>query len=271
MANYYQVLKVTQRASQREIKSAYRRLARKVHPDVNSSSPAAQEEFARLAKAYEVLGDPKLRQVYDRQINGSVNGSNGDSVVTSQNKHAQRLRRMAIERKLNAFVDGLIAEQRRENIAMQRMIFPVVTLLVSTFFVAFFKPMFWENSLTIGRILIVTLFAAGTVHMISRLYSGFQKYTYEDAEIHESILEAVESEDKPFPRIAAVFLLCVGVALSFALGAAVASQMDTMIVNMRVSLFSASLSPTLIFYPPIAVLIVDITHSIALNKQLSQP
>ena len=65
MRNPYEVLGVDRRATDAEIKKAYRRLARKHHPDVNPGDPAAQKKFQEIAAAYEVLKDPKRRQHFD--------------------------------------------------------------------------------------------------------------------------------------------------------------------------------------------------------------
>lgn len=62
----YEVLGVSQNASADEIKSAFRKLARKYHPDVNPNNPEAEEKFKEVSTAYEVLGDPDRRARYDR-------------------------------------------------------------------------------------------------------------------------------------------------------------------------------------------------------------
>jgi molecular chaperone DnaJ len=64
--DYYQVLGTGRNASQDEIRKVYRRLARKYHPDVNPGDKAAEERFKKISEAYDVLGDPKKRQMYDR-------------------------------------------------------------------------------------------------------------------------------------------------------------------------------------------------------------
>lgn len=74
--DYYQVLGVEKNASQDEIKSAYRKLAKKYHPDLNKDNPEAADKFKEVNEAYEVLGDEKKRQNYDQF--GTADGSGAD-------------------------------------------------------------------------------------------------------------------------------------------------------------------------------------------------
>jgi molecular chaperone DnaJ len=63
--DYYKLLGVARNSSTDDIKKAYRKLARKHHPDVNPGDKQAEERFKRISEAYEVLSDPKKREVYD--------------------------------------------------------------------------------------------------------------------------------------------------------------------------------------------------------------
>src|SRR5205809_3485798 len=64
--DFYKILGVKKDAKPEEIKKAYRRLARKYHPDVNPGDKAAEDRFKQMSEAFDVLSDPKKRKVYDR-------------------------------------------------------------------------------------------------------------------------------------------------------------------------------------------------------------
>ena len=64
--DYYVTLGVPKTASQDDIRKAFRKLARKYHPDVNPGDKSAEEKFKSLSEANEVLSDPKKRKIYDQ-------------------------------------------------------------------------------------------------------------------------------------------------------------------------------------------------------------
>jgi molecular chaperone DnaJ len=75
--DYYEVLAVSRTATDQEIKSAYRRLAVKYHPDKNPNDAAAEEKFKEAAEAYSVLSNPEQRKRYDRFGHAGVSSSAG--------------------------------------------------------------------------------------------------------------------------------------------------------------------------------------------------
>jgi hypothetical protein len=74
VSDHYQVLGVRRDASQLAIKRAYRRLAKRFHPDRNPGDPQAEERFKEIGGAYEVLGDQERRWEYDRDLLGLDHG-----------------------------------------------------------------------------------------------------------------------------------------------------------------------------------------------------
>ena len=85
--DYYEVLQVAQGTDEQDIKSAYRKLALKYHPDRNPGDHAAEEKFKEAAEAYSVLADPQKRGIYDRfghaGLDASPSSSNIDPNVFS--------------------------------------------------------------------------------------------------------------------------------------------------------------------------------------------
>ena len=66
MSDYYKVLGVKKSSSDKDVKAAFRRLARKHHPDLNPGDEVAEREFKKINEAYEVLSDAGNRKSYDR-------------------------------------------------------------------------------------------------------------------------------------------------------------------------------------------------------------
>src|SRR5437667_1251565 len=187
MTDYYHVLGVKRTATATEIKSAYRKLARKKHPDVNRGSEKAEREFALLSLAYHTLIDQQERAFYDQQLDKGVRG---ESILSSDNPHAQRARDM--QARWDRVVNQILETDRRENLLRQRAVFTTVSLFLSTFFIAMIKPPLWQSFGLVGRAILVTVFGAGMWHLIRRLREYFQHYTYKH-EIHFSNTQ----EDKP--------------------------------------------------------------------------
>jgi curved DNA-binding protein len=75
--DYYKTIGVDRKATPEQIKSAFRKQARKYHPDTNKGDADAEKKFKELSEAYDVLGDPKKRAVYDNPISQFRSSSGG--------------------------------------------------------------------------------------------------------------------------------------------------------------------------------------------------
>lgn len=269
MTNYYKVLGIRQSASKSEVKSAYRKLARLRHPDVNGGSEKAAREFALLAKAYQVLIDPQERAFYDQQLTAPP--SSGYSILHSNNPHAQRARNLAVQARWDRVVNEVLERDRQESRERQRAVFTTVSLFLSTFFVAMIKPHLWETFDYFGLAIVLTLFVIGVWHLATRLREYFAHYTYSPKSIQDSIMRDEGKPEQPFTRFSAYTFLLVGYALSIGAGLIIGwhaqqffSGFTTLFrhlegANSNAVFYSSTmlLIPDLVVYPPIAVLIVD--------------
>jgi curved DNA-binding protein len=79
MKEYYNILGLSEKSSKEEIKSAYKKLARKYHPDLNPNNIEAEAQFKKLSEAYEVLSNEQKRKAYDTQGESFNNNYNQES------------------------------------------------------------------------------------------------------------------------------------------------------------------------------------------------
>jgi DnaJ-domain-containing protein 1 len=271
MTDYYQVLGVKETAAASEIKSAYRKLARKHHPDVNRGSEKAAREFALLSLAYHTLIDPQERAFHDQQLSKQ---RNGHSILESDNPHAQRVRNIAAQARWDRVVNQILETDRRENMQRQRAVFTTVSLFLSTFLVAMIRPPLWQSFDIFGRAILLMLFVAGLWHLIKRLVEHFRHYTY-TRDDHYSITQEEEKPSQPYTRLSGFAFLIGGYGLSLGLGLLIGWRSQdffsdlTLLFRHHASAPSHAVSPAvmivsdLIFYPPIAVLIIDSVHALA--------
>jgi hypothetical protein len=268
--DYYRILGVKTNASQTEIKSAYRKLALKSHPDLNPNSEAGKQ-FALLSKAYHTLIDPQGRAYYDEQLKAQKNRSY--SILDSNNPHAKRARNLAVQAKWDRLVDEVLERDRLENRERQRAVFTTVSLFLSTFFLAMMRPQLWQVFSVWGKVIVLTLFVMGVWHLANRLREYLAHYTYRPDRIQGSIMRGQNLPEQPFTRFSAYTFLLVGYALSVGIGLYIGWHTQdffsdiTLLFRDRVhvvqsSMLAAILIPDLIIYPPIAVLIVDTVHGI---------
>jgi hypothetical protein len=274
--DYYKVLGVKRTASKAEIRSAYRKLAKTLHPDFNCGSATAAREFALLSKAYHLLIDPQERVQYDEKLSDQASAS--FSILHSNNQHARRARNLAVQARWDRIVDEVLDRDRRENLERQRAVFTTVSLFLSTFFLAMIKPHLWDVFDYAGRAIVITLFIIGSWHLISRLREYFAHYTYIPEPLLGSIMRGEELPEQPFSRSSAYAFLILGYVASIGVGMfiswhaqdffadmALLNHPSSPVAQSHLLLYSppALLMADLILYPPIAVLIVDSMHALA--------
>jgi len=87
--DYYQILGVPKNAPEKDIKNAYRKLARKYHPDLNPNDAEANKKFQQLNEANEVLSDPEKRKKYDQYGENWQHGEEYEKYTKQQQQHRQ--------------------------------------------------------------------------------------------------------------------------------------------------------------------------------------
>src|SRR5471030_2216083 len=88
--DYYQTLGVAKTASDKDIKNAYRKLARKYHPDLNPNDAEANKKFQQLNEANEVLSDPEKRKKYDQYGENWQHGEEYEKYTRQQQQSRQQ-------------------------------------------------------------------------------------------------------------------------------------------------------------------------------------
>ncbi|CKV81026.1 molecular chaperone DnaJ [Mycobacterium tuberculosis] len=110
--DFYQELGVSSDASPEEIKRAYRKLARDLHPDANPGNPAAGERFKAVSEAHNVLSDPAKRKEYDETRRLFAGGGFG----------GRRVRRPSVRQRLWGRVRRFRGRWRRRRVQPQRLV-----------------------------------------------------------------------------------------------------------------------------------------------------
>ena len=150
MVDYYQVLGVKHTASSKEIKAAYKRLARLQHPDLNGGSAKAAQAFVQLSHARDILIDPRSRAEYDAQRHAAAPGPGAYAAVlkpTGENS----LRRVRSDIRIRQNLENFQIAQRQEARALRQAVFPIVAFLFAAFCVALIRPRIWRYSGWTGR------------------------------------------------------------------------------------------------------------------------
>lgn len=88
MKTYYEVLELQKNASLEDIKKAYRKLAKKYHPDINPGNKEAEERFKEINEAYNTLGNESLKKAYDDKLYGKRDNDASESRNKNENRQS---------------------------------------------------------------------------------------------------------------------------------------------------------------------------------------
>ena len=258
MLDYYQLLGVKSTASVKEIKAAYKRLARRQHPDLNGL-PEATQAFIQISRARDILIDPQRRAAYDAQRNAyATKGAFAPVVNSTVETYMQRAQSDA---RIKQNLENFLIIEREDERGLRQAVFQVVALLVAAFFVPLVRPHFWRSSGWPGRTVILILVCLGLWHTVSRISTAIKLHTDNDqtrsAEPGEQILGKRWSRRRAF--------LCIGLAVIGCglLGTLIGTTLSDSLLIAMPMFFDPAIRLELVLYPWIMVLLVDACHSLS--------
>lgn len=238
MEDLYGILGVSRQATEAEIKAAYRRLAKRYHPDVNPS-PTAAEDFDRITRAYRILGTAHLRALYDQ------------GRIEDYDREARRSEYVAaVEREIEEIIEELLRQDQEETALRQRAVLLIVALLLSTFLVAFLRPPFFEEISFPGKVVLLLLFGSGIRELVRTGRRCLDHYTREE-EVSLSLLRSEEGETRRLTRREGVGLVGGGYVLALLLG----SLLRVLVESDSAEILAKNLV-TVIIIPPITVFLL---------------
>ena len=254
MVDYYQVLGVKSTASVKEINTAYKRLARLQHPDLNGGQPEAAQAFVQISHARDVLLDPKRRAAYDAQRNAHVaRGAYAPVVNPTVETYVRRARADA---RIRQNLDKFLMIEREEARALRQAVFPIVAFLFATFFVPLVRPHFWLSSGWIGRTVILVLVSIGVWHTVSNIWRAIKLYT-NDGPTNDPMLP------KRWSRRQAILLILLAAIGCGLLGTLIGISFSDSLLSAMPMFFDPSIRLELLFYPWIMVLVIDAGHALS--------
>ena len=256
MLDYYQILGVKSTASIKEIKAAYKRLARLQHPDLNSGSPEATRAFVQISRARDILIDPQRRAAYDAQR--SAYAAKGASAPVVNPTVESYVRRARSDARIKKNLEKFLMIEREEVRALRQAVFPIVAFLFAAFFVPLVRPHLWRSSGLIGRTVILILVSIGVWHTVSKIWSAIKLHTDD---------RTVAMGDQMFPRrwsrrqaVLFIALAAIGCGL---LGTLIGMSFSESLLSAMPMFFDPSIRLELLLYPWIIVLLMDSVYSLS--------
>ena len=257
MLDYYQVLGVKSTASLKEIKAAYKRLARLRHPDLNGGQPEAAQAFVQISRARDILIDPQRRAAYDAQRSAyAAKGAHAPVVSGTVETYVRRARSDA---RIKQNLEKFLMFEREEARALRQAVFPIVAFLFATFFVPLVRPHVWRSSGWIGRTVMLTLVGIGVWHTVSKIWAAIKLHTDND----RTLAADDQMLAKRWSRRQAILLIALAATGCGLLGTLIGMSLSDSLLIAMPMFFDPSISLELLLYPWIMVLLMDAGHSLS--------
>jgi DnaJ domain len=257
MLDYYKILGVKSTASVKEIKAAYKRLARLQHPDLNGGKPEAARAFVQISRARDILVDPQRRAAYDAQRTAYASkGANAPVVNPTVETY---LRRARSDARINNNLEKFLLIEREEARALRESVFPIVAFLFAAFFVPVIRPHFWSNSGWIGRTVILVLVSIGVWHTVSKIWTAIKLHT-DDTRTEGTDDQIVAKRWSRGQAILFIALTAIGCGLA---GTLIGLSFSESLLSAMPLFFDPAIRLELLLYPWIMVLLIDELYALS--------
>jgi len=258
MVDNYQILGVKHTASSKEIKAAYKRLARLQHPDLNGGSAEAAEAFVRLSHARDILVDPKSRAEYDAQRHAAPGPGSYAAVLKPTGENY--LRRVRSDIRIRQNLENFQSAQRQEARALRQAVFPIVAFLFAAFCVALIRPRIWRYSGWTGRAVILTLVSLGVCHTVLKIWTAIKLLPEYQSGVRVVNLPLL---GKALSGRWALFLIGLAAIGCGLVGTFVGMSLSDLLSVAMPRFFDQSIRLELLLYPWIIVLFLNACHSVS--------
>jgi len=261
MVDYYHVLDVKHTASVKEIKAAYKRLARERHPDLNGGSTEAAEAFVLLSYARDILTDPKRRAEYDAERNAQPGP--GAYAPVLKPAGVDYLKRARSDERIRRNLENFRMTERKEARALRQAVFPIVAFLFAAFCVALIRPRIWRYSGWTGRAVILTLVSLGVAHTVAKIWTAIKLLPDDQSRTGHTGMINLPLLGKALRRRPALLLIGLAAIVCGLMGTLVGISLSDVLSMAMPRFFDQSIRLELLLYPWVMVLFLNACHSLS--------